>query len=276
MLLLENVNKTISDSEINFEVLKDISFSVKKGEFVCLLGPSGCGKTVLLCLIAGFFKPTRGNILFEDKPITGPNLTRIMMFQNYVLFPWKTVLKNVAFGLDKISLSKEEKERLSLDYLDLVGLSKFKDWYIHKLSGGMQQRVALARSLIVNPKLLLMDEPFSALDIEYRRKLRRNIEEIWEKTRKTIIFVTHNIEEAVHLADTVYLLSNSPAYIINRYEIRLPRPRRSVGKEGTDFYEIVSKIKEDMRGGFHESIDSELLDNLKLEQILNYEKKTII
>ena len=267
MLTLEKVNLVFP--EINFQVIKDVSFSVKEGEFVCFLGPSGCGKTILLFLIAGFLKPTSGKILFDDKPITGPDRSRILMFQNYVLFPWKTVLENIIFGLDKSVMPKDRKENLAMQYLNLVGLSPFKDWYIHKLSGGMQQRVALARSLIVNPKLLLMDEPFSALDLEYRRKFRQNVEDIWQKTKKTIIFVTHNIEEAVHLADTIYLLTNRPAIIKNKYEVNLPRPRRSVGEKGKNFYEIVRKIKEDMREGFNLGADKES-DDIKLEQILNF------
>lgn len=267
MLLLQNVSKVFP--EIQFQVLKDISFSVKEGEFVCFLGPSGCGKTILLFLIAGFLKPTSGQILMDDKPIVRPEISRVLMFQNYVLFPWKTVLENIIFGLAKIDLPKDEKEHLALHYLNLVGLSHFKDWYIHKLSGGMQQRVALARSLIVDPKLLLMDEPFSALDIEYRRKFRKNIEDIWQKTKKTIIFVTHNIEDAVHLADTIYVLTNRPALIKKRYEVNLPRPRSSVGPAWKEFYKIVSQIKKDMREEFEKSNNQEISDSHKLDQIIN-------
>ncbi|MEK6871594.1 MAG: ABC transporter ATP-binding protein [Nanoarchaeota archaeon] len=220
MLNLTHISKSFEVENVGkLKVLEDINLSVKKGEFVCVLGPSGCGETILLYLIAGFLKPTSGEILIEGKPAGNPNTDRIMVFQDYVLFPWKTVYGNVLFGLNETNLNNQQKKELVMKYLGLVGLTKFKDWYIHKLSGGMQQRVAIARALIVNPKILLMDEPFSALDPSYRRHLRYNLEDIWKKTEKTIILVTHDINEALHLADKIYLMTASPATFKKVYRV---------------------------------------------------------
>ena len=264
MLNLIHVSKSFDVGGVGkLKVLKDINLSVKKGEFVCVLGPSGCGKTILLYLIAGFLKPTSGKILIEGKPAGNPNTERVMVFQDYVLFPWKTVYGNILFGLNKVNLNNRQKKELAIKYLELVGLTEFKDWYVHKLSGGMQQRVAIARALAVNPKALLMDEPFSALDSSYKRHLRHSLEEIWKKTKKTIILVTHDINEAIHLADKIYLMTASPATFKKVYKINLPRPRSSSHKY---FIELNKKIKSDMNDEFKKSMKNQLtersLDNL--------------
>lgn len=207
------------------EILKGIDLSVDEGKFVCIIGQSGCGKTILLYLLAGFLKPTSGKITLDGRELTNPSTDRIMVFQDYVLLPWKTVYENVLFGLEKTDIPKSKKNELVESYLDLVGLADFKSWYPHKLSGGMKQRVAIARALVSNPKILLMDEPFSALDPQYRKYMRKYLEAIWQKTRKTIVFVTHSINEALYLADTIHVVSGNPSTIVKTYNINAQRPR---------------------------------------------------
>lgn len=265
MLNLTHISMSFEVEGIGkINVLRDINLSVKKGEFVCILGPSGCGKTILLYLIAGFLKQTSGKILIEGKPAGNPDTDRVMVFQDYVLFPWKTVYGNILFGLNKTKLDYQQKNKLVMKYLEIVGLTEFKDWYIHKLSRGMQQRVAIARALIVNPKILLMDEPFSALDTSYRRHLRCNLEEIWEKTEKTVILVTHDITEAIHLADKIYLMSASPAIFKKVYKVNLPRPRDSLNQ---DFIELHKKIESDMINEFEKSMKGQETE-MPLENLL--------
>ena len=268
MLDLIEVNKSFGENN-DFEVLKDITFSIENGEFVCVLGPSGCGKTILLYLIAGFLKPTKGKILMENTPISKPDCNRMMIFQNYVLFPWKTVYENILFALDKSTMDKSEKDKLIMRYLDLVGLVSFKDWYPYKLSGGMQQRVALARALVTNPKVLLMDEPFAALDSQYRKFLRKNLEKIWRKTKKTIIFVTHSINESIYLADKIYLLSARPAIIKKAYKVNLPRPRDLLNR---NFIKLSKKIEKDLSEEFEKVIKNPLMEE-SLSHILNLNDK---
>ena len=269
MLELDNVAKSFPVNNQDFEILKDITFSVKKGEFACLLGPSGCGKTILLYLIAGFIDATSGDIIVDTKIVEKPHPDRMMVFQDYVLFPWKTVMQNVQFAFENNrALTLKEKKEISERYLKLVGLSEFKDWYIHKLSGGMQQRVAIARALSVDPKILLMDEPLSALDSQYRKFLRREIEHIWLKTKKTIIFVTHSISEAIYLADKIYLLSPRPASIKKIYDLtKLIRPRLS---NSDDFLNFKKEIEREMYIDFKIlSNQNEITDSLIEERILN-------
>jgi len=229
-LELVDISKSFDDYG-HFDVLKNININAKSGEFVCVVGPSGCGKTIFLYLIAGFLNNYNGKISVDGKEVTKPNTDRIMMFQDYVLFPWRNVYENVVFGLENKGLTKEEIRAQGMKYLELVGLEKFKDWSVHKLSGGMQQRTALARALIINPDILLMDEPFSALDSQHRRFLRAELVKIWQQTKKTVVFVTHSINEAVYLADKIYLLSARPAEIKKEYIINLPRPRDTRSQE---------------------------------------------
>ncbi len=266
MLDLIGVNKSFDE---NFEVLRNITISAKKGEFVCILGPSGCGKTILLYLIAGFLKPTKGDILMEDKPVSDPVCDRMMIFQNYVLFPWKTVYKNISFALEKSIMENSEKHALVTRYLDMMGLASFKNWYPYKLSGGMQQRVALARALVTNPKILLMDEPFAALDSQHRKFLRKNLEKIWQKTRKTIMFVTHSTNEALYLADKVYLLSARPATIKKTYKIDLPRPRNSLD---LNFIKLSKKIEKNLSEEFEKVIKNPSMEK-SLSHILSTNSK---
>ena len=184
-----------------FTAIQNIDFSVKEGEFISLVGPSGCGKSTLLDLLAGLTHPTKGRILIDGREITGPGLDRGIVFQQYALLPWKTARGNIEFGLEAKGIPKSEWRESADYYLDLVGLKSFADRYPHELSGGMKQRVAIARSLAFNPDVLLMDEPFAALDAQTRETLQTELLRIWEKTGKTIIFITHGIDEAVYLGE---------------------------------------------------------------------------
>ena len=226
---------------------QDMSVAVKKGEFVCLLGPSGCGKTTLLMSIAGFEKPTSGRILVDGKEISGPGRDRGIIFQEYALFPWRTVWQNIAYGLEIQQLSTAAREEKIHSYIDLVGLSEFSDHYPSQLSGGMKQRVAIARSLAVDPEILLMDEPFGALDAFTRSALQKETERIWGATDKTIVFVTHSIQEAVILADRVVVFTRRPAGIKGEVAITLSRPRDPLSPEFTELAKnVVSILGEDV------------------------------
>jgi NitT/TauT family transport system ATP-binding protein len=196
-----------------FTAVKEIDFSVKEGEFVTLVGPSGCGKSTLLDLLGGLTKPTRGRILINGKEITGPGLDRGTVFQQYALFPWKTARGNIEFGLEAKGVPKRERKEQAEHFLSLVRLSDFGDRYPHELSGGMKQRVAIARSLAFNPDVLLMDEPFAALDAQTRESLQSELLRIWQKTKKTIIFITHGIDEAVYLGERVVILTPNPGMV---------------------------------------------------------------
>jgi NitT/TauT family transport system ATP-binding protein len=205
--------------------LQDINLQVRLGEFLCIVGPSGCGKSTLLHLIAGLHQQTSGEVLVDNAPVRGPGTDRILIFQELGLFPWLTVGQNVEFGMRMKALAKVEREAKARDYLRLVHLQQFKESYIHQLSGGMRQRVALARALATEPDVLLMDEPFAALDAQTRDLLHDELERIWAETRCTIVFVTHNVREAVRLGDRVALMTFRPGQVKREYAIDLPRPR---------------------------------------------------
>jgi NitT/TauT family transport system ATP-binding protein len=210
----------------------DASFSAADAEFVCLVGPSGCGKTTLLNMIAGFFVPTAGEIRVGGQPVNGQGLDRGIVFQDFAqLFPWRTALGNVAFGLEMKGVGKAERERIALEQLRLVKLEKFAGSYPHHLSGGMQQRVAIARALAYDPGVLLMDEPFAALDALTRDEMQRLLAEVWRKTRKTVIYVTHNVAEAVYLADRVIVMTPHPGRIKAQVQVHLSRPRDPLSVE---------------------------------------------
>ncbi len=225
-LVIEKVSKHFDTSQGKVTALENVSLSVREGEFVCLVGPSGCGKSTLLNMIAGLEMPDSGQILADGQAIKGPGSERMMMFQESALFPWLDVLGNVMFGLRlKPSLNDGERRDVARFYLKLVGLEKFTHSNVHELSGGMKQRVALARALAPNPRLLLMDEPFAALDAMTREQLYRDIQDIWTQRKKTIIFVTHNVREAACLGDRVILFSPHPGRIQEQFEVTLPRNR---------------------------------------------------
>jgi len=225
-LAIENVSKNFQSASGPVLALDRVSLNVAEGEFVCLVGASGCGKSTLLNIIAGLEKPDNGAVLADGKPVTAPGRERLVMFQEPALFPWLTVFGNVLFGLKlKPNLSRKDRHDVAKYYLELVGLSRFEHANIHELSGGMKQRVSLARALAPNPRVLLMDEPFAALDALTREQLYGDIQEIWKARRKTIVFVTHNVREAACLGDRVLLFSPHPGHIQEEFPVKLPRPR---------------------------------------------------
>ncbi len=225
-LLVEGVSKWFTPSRAVVHALDNVSLAVAEGEFVCLLGPSGCGKSTLLDIMAGLTMPDSGRVLADGTLVQGPGRQRLVMFQESALFPWLDAFGNVMFGLKlRSDLTNAQRKEIANHYLKLVGLEKFKHAYVHELSGGMKQRVALARALAPDPQVLLMDEPFAALDALTRDQLYDDIQRIWMQSRKTIVFVTHNVREAVCLGDRVVLMSPSPGRIAQVFEIPLPRPR---------------------------------------------------
>ena len=225
-LAINNVSKSFQSASGKVLALDRVSLNVAEAEFVCLVGASGCGKSTLLNIIAGLEKPDSGEVLADGKPVTAPGRERLVMFQEPALFPWLTVFGNVLFGLNlKPNLSRKDRHDVAKYYLELVGLSRFERANIHELSGGMKQRVSLARALAPNPRVLLMDEPFAALDALTREQLYGDIQEIWKARRKTIVFVTHNVREAACLGDRVLLFSPHPGRIQEEFAVELPRPR---------------------------------------------------
>jgi len=234
--------------------LDDINLKVRPGEFVCVVGPSGCGKSTLLHLIAGLHQPTTGKVLVDDELVDGPGTDRILIFQELGLFPWLTVAENVAFGMKMKGLSKAEREERTQYYLRLVHLSQFKDSYTHQLSGGMRQRVALARALATEPDVLLMDEPFAALDAQTRDLLHDELERIWAETGRTIIFVTHNVREAVRLGDRVVLFTFRPGRVKREFLIDLPRPRHL---EDVTVAKTAGEVLADLREEINKSLEAE-------------------
>ncbi|MBR8313353.1 ABC transporter ATP-binding protein [Burkholderia dolosa] len=205
--------------------LDDISFRTHRREFVCVIGPSGCGKSTLIRILAGLESQTSGDVLLDGKPVQGPGADRGMVFQGYTLFPWLTVKKNVMFGLKRNGSSSGEAERDALQWLDLVGLARFADVYPHQLSGGMKQRVAIARALANRPRILLMDEPFGALDAQTRAKMQAHLLDIWRNVDVTVLFITHDLDEAILLADRILVLKANPGEVRELIEVPVPRPR---------------------------------------------------
>jgi NitT/TauT family transport system ATP-binding protein len=234
--------------------LDGIDLKVKPGEFLCIVGPSGCGKSTLLHLIAGLQQPTSGHVLVDDNLMDGPGTDRILIFQELGLFPWLTVSENVEFGLKMKGLANPERRDSVQYYLRLVHLAQFKDSYIHQLSGGMRQRVALARALATEPDVLLMDEPFAALDAQTRDLLHDELERIWAQTGRTIIFVTHNVREAVRLGGRVVLFTFRPGRIKREYKVDLPRPRHL---EDVTVAKSAREILDDLREEISKSLEAE-------------------
>ena len=206
--------------------LDNVSLSVENREFLALLGPSGCGKSTLLYMIGGFLPTVTGSIRIDGKPVAGPGPDRGVVFQHFALFPWKTVKANVLYGLERMQLARTERESRAQAFIDMVGLTGFEDSYPSRLSGGMKQRAAIARTLAFDPQILLMDEPFGALDAHTRTGLQMELLDIWERDRKTVLFVTHSVEEAVFLSDRVVVLTRAPGRIKEIVAIDLARPRR--------------------------------------------------
>ncbi|VWB21432.1 ABC transporter ATP-binding protein [Burkholderia lata] len=225
ILDVRHVGKRFTTAQGECTALDDVSFRTYRREFVCVIGPSGCGKSTLIRILAGLDAQTSGEVLLDGKPVRGPGADRGMVFQGYTLFPWLTVKKNVMFGLRMNGSSSSEAEREALQWLDLVGLTRFADVYPHQLSGGMKQRVAIARALANRPRILLMDEPFGALDAQTRAKMQTHLLDIWRNIDVTILFITHDLDEAIFLADRILVLKANPGAVQELIEVPVPRPR---------------------------------------------------
>ena len=238
---LDGVGKTYSGDGGSVRALDDVSVSVADGEFVCLVGPSGCGKTTLFRIVAGLTEATDGRVLLDGTEVTGPTTDMGVVFQEYHLFPWLTVAENVGFGLERSDRSPAEREARVDEMLDLVGLTEFRDAYPKSLSGGMKQRVAIARALAVDPDLLLMDEPFGAVDAQTREMLQRELLDVWESTGKTVLFVTHDVAEAVALADRIVVMAAEPGRVREVVDVDVERPRE---RGDAAFAEHVGRVRE--------------------------------
>jgi NitT/TauT family transport system ATP-binding protein len=250
-LAVKEVSKTFRTDRGSVHALDRVTLNVNEGEFVCLVGPSGCGKSTLLNIIAGLETPDEGTVQTDGQPILGPGRDRMVMFQEPALFPWLDVFSNVMFGLKlKPGLSTAERKEVAQYYLKLVGLESFQHANIHELSGGMKQRVTLARAMAPNPRVLLMDEPFAALDALTREQLYGDLQRIWQERRKTIIFVTHNVREAACLGDRVVLFSPHPGRIREEFRVSLPRPRDI---NSVDLAEHATEIMRALKGHLRDS-----------------------
>lgn len=241
----KKVTKVYGEPPSQIVALNDVSITIPKGAFVCIVGQSGCGKTTLLRIFAGLEKPTDGKVMLNNAEIDGPGKDRAMVFQEYTLFPWKTVQQNVEFGLKLAGVDKSDRVRIAKRYIRLVGVHGFEDNYPAELSGGMRQRVAIATSLAVNPEVLLMDEPFGACDAQTRRRLQKEILRIWKETGKTFIMVTHSVSEAVFLGSRIYVLSSRPGRVRKVLEPDIPYPR---ARNDDRFYGAVNEIMELLLG----------------------------
>jgi NitT/TauT family transport system ATP-binding protein len=255
-VLIDGISKVFTDRQGGrTEALRDIRFAIEENEFVVVVGPSGCGKSTLLNIIGGLLSATSGQVIFEgvrnhSKPQTA------IVFQDFALFPWRTVFKNIVYGLEEQGLSHADQVDIAKKYIAMVGLQGFEGKYPHQLSGGMKQRVSIARALATDPLLLLMDEPFSALDAQTRTLMQYELSRIWEETRKSFLYITHHIQEAVFLGDRVVVLSRRPGRILNIVKIDLPRPRDEhlvIEKRFLEYVEIVwTYIKEQARDALEE------------------------
>ena len=241
--------------------IDEISFTVRPGEFLVIIGPSGCGKSTLLSMMAGLEMPTSGTMSYNGRPITGPSTDRSMIFQQASLFPWLSVLDNVAFGLDLQGVSKQERSDRARHYLQQVGLLKSARRYPHQLSGGMQQRACIARALCLGSDVLLMDEPFAALDVQTRHQMQKFLLELWEGTNKTVVFVTHHIDEAIYLADRVLILTANPGRVLEQVSIDMPRPRDLMSKDFENHRNLfVDRRRSEVVRAFEEQELAEMLD----------------
>ncbi|HEX8915220.1 MAG TPA: ABC transporter ATP-binding protein [Humisphaera sp.] len=225
VLEARGLSKWFDSAKGPVEALRDVNFDVHRREFICVIGPSGCGKSTLIRILAGLDSPTAGQILLDGKPVTGPGADRGMVFQGYTLFPWLTVKRNVMFGPLSKGHGAMKAENEAMQWVKMVGLEKFADHYPHQLSGGMRQRVAIARALANQPRILLMDEPFGALDAQTRSQMQGYLQQIWQNVDVTILFITHDLDEAVYLADRIVVLAAHPGRVNEVIEVPVPRPR---------------------------------------------------
>jgi len=245
---ISKVFKASSKDERDVQALESVSFIVGDGEFACLVGPSGCGKTTLLRIVAGLEQPTGGTVLLDGQLVVAPGPDRGMVFQEFALLPWRTVAENIELGLEIQGVDYETRRKIVDHYVGLVGLRGFENKYPRELSGGMKQRTAIARSLANDPRVLLMDEPFGSLDAQTRNIMQEELLGIWSKTGKTIVFVTHSVDEAVYLADRIVLLTARPALVREIFEVRLPRPRDRLHYEFVNIRaEILTALSEEVK-----------------------------
>ncbi|MBO8126483.1 MAG: ABC transporter ATP-binding protein [Firmicutes bacterium] len=254
LIVFENVSKWYVDGKTRIQAVDNFNLSIEKGEFVCIVGASGCGKSTLLNMVAGFIKPSSGRILLNGEPITGIDPRCGMIFQNYALFPWKTVLGNVEFGLKMKGVPKKERQKVAREYISMVGLSGFENSYPSELSGGMKQRVTIARALANDPEILLMDEPFAALDAMTRQVMQEELLRIVDESNKTTLFITHSIDEALLLADRVIIMSARPGRVKQDLTIDLPRPRHVSDQLSERYLELKNTI--------WSSVEEEVLHNM--------------
>ncbi len=244
LISIKNLNKTYVTDESSTVAIEDFSLEIEKGELISIVGPSGCGKTTLLRMIAGLLEPSSGSISINGKECKGPGPDRGMVFQDYALFPWRSVRKNVEFGMEVNGMSKEDRTKRANKLLDVVGLEKFADSRVHELSGGMKQRVAIARALATHPDVILMDEPFGALDAQTRNLMQEELVRVIQKTNQTVIFITHSVDEAVYLSDRIVVLTKRPAVIKEIVDIPWERPRDRASPE---FTALRKEILEELR-----------------------------
>lgn len=248
-IVVKDVTKRFVESRTGSVVtaIEDINFSIDEGQFVCLVGPSGCGKSTMLNILAGLETPSSGTVILNGNPVVGTGPDRIIVFQENALFPWLRVIENVEFGLKMAGVDKAKRYEIAIRYLDMMQLTKFAQSYIYQLSGGMKQRVAIARALVMDPEVLLMDEPFAALDSQTRDLLLVELQLIWAKTRKTIVFVTHNILESVCLGDKVIVFTNRPGHLKKEIAVDYRRPRLSEDSNLQPYYRtILDEVKSEM------------------------------
>ena len=256
-LSIDAVSKIFETEQGPFKALEETSLQIEPGEFVCFVGPSGCGKTTFLNLVAGLEKPSHGTIRWMDREITGPGRDRVVIFQEAALFPWLNVLRNVEFGIPRETNGARRRE-IARTLLHLVHLGRFEKAYVHELSGGMKSRVAIARALALNPSILLMDEPFAALDAQTRDLLHEEIQDIWQKNHQTVLFVTHNVREAVRLGDRVMVFSARPGRIKKELRIDLARPRDINSPEVVTYaQQIQNELREEIEKVLKEEVDRE-------------------
>lgn len=255
VLEIEKLGRQFAGEHGPVTALRDISLKVHRREFVCVIGPSGCGKSTLIRIVAGLDDPTSGRMLVDGKETSGPCPERGMVFQGYTLFPWLTVKKNVMFGLEMAGRPGSEAEGEARQWIDLVGLSKFADTYPHQLSGGMKQRVAIARALAPNPRVLLMDEPFGALDAQTRAQMQAHLLEIWRNVDVTILFITHDLDEAIFLADRIVVLKANPGEIQEIIEVPVPRPRSLDQLQSPEFLATRRRLDELIHPKLHATSD---------------------
>jgi NitT/TauT family transport system ATP-binding protein len=254
-LEIREVSKVFHSRGGHIHALDGISLTVEQGEFVCLVGPSGCGKTTLLNIVAGLVAPSRGEVRVDGRLVSGPGTDRVVIFQDGALFPWLNVRANVEFGLKMADVPAARRRELSDQFLHMVHLHRFADVYVHELSGGMKQRVALARALVLDPAVLLMDEPFGSLDAQTRDILHLELQDIWARTRKTILFVTHNVREALCLGDRVIVLTAQPGRVKAEFKIALPHPRQI---EDHALVDLVPPVLAELKGEVRKVVQTEV------------------